>query len=405
MREQVPSGRKEGPSTREARLNFVRPSVVGIDLPARPLRIAIVAPVGRTVPFPGYAPLELVVDGLARGLHELGHEVRLFAAEDSTCPVPRHPGLGNASSEEIGSRTGELRYVLDAYEHLGGYDIIHDHTLIGPGLARAYPDRTVVTTNHGPWDRELTPIFRHLSAWVPIICVSHSQASQTDIPIAGVSHHGIDVGAVSLGLGNSGSLLFMGRMSPDKGPHIAAQVARRLGLPLVLAGRVTTPQEQEYFDSRVRPLLGGEVEFVGEASGCEKRELLSRSIALLNPVQWEEPFGLVMVEAMAAGTPVVAFDRGSVPEVVSHGVSGFVCRDEDSLVEALKAVGDLDRTAVRRWSLDRFSYRRMAESHVHLYRTILEKKQWAQSPAVRRSGQEWLSLAGPGSVEEGPLPS
>ena len=163
-------------------------------------------------------------------------------------------------------------------------------------------------------------------------------------------------------------------MSPDKGAHRAVRVARATGLPLLLAAKMREPEEREYFERRVRPLLGDGVEFVGEVGGVDKLELLGEARALLMPIRWPEPFGMVMVEALACGTPVIAFPEGAAPEVVEHGRTGFLCGDEPEMVAAVRRLDELDRAACRRSVVERFSARRMAAQHVSVYRSVLEER-------------------------------
>jgi glycosyltransferase involved in cell wall biosynthesis len=228
-----------------------------------------------------------------------------------------------------------------------------------------------VTTNHGPFNDALNPIYRALCD-VPVIAISHSQASTANgVRIAAVIHHGIDVAAVPEGRGRGGFASFLGRMSPDKGPREAVRIARSAGVPLRIAAKLREPAEQQYFEAEVKPLLGGGIEYVGELGEKDKLELVGDSFTLLNPMQWPEPFGLVMIEALAAGTPVVATPAGSAPEIVDDGVTGYLRRDRAALAEALVAAADLDRTACRGAAVARFDTDRMIGEHVQLYADLI----------------------------------
>jgi glycosyltransferase involved in cell wall biosynthesis len=245
----------------------------------------------------------------------------------------------------------------------------------------------VVTTNHGPFDDVLNPIYRALRD-VPVIAISHSQASTADgARIAAVIHHGIDVAAVPEGRGRGGFAGFLGRMSPDKGPREAALIARAAGVPLKMAAKLREPAEREYFDAEVKPLLCSDVEYVGELGEQDKLELVGNSFALLNPIQWPEPFGLVMIEALAAGTPVVSTPAGSAPEIVDDGVTGYLRNGC-----ALLAAADLDRAACRAAAESRFATERMVREHVQLYTDLIRcDRGWARPrivdhPASRREG-------------------
>ncbi len=336
------------------------------------MRIALIAPPWVPVPPPLYGGTEVVVDRLARGFHEAGHEVLLFTTGDSTCPVPRQWVLERSEHLRMGAVVPELRHVVHGYEAARGFDIVHDHTLAGPVYAERFPDLAVVTTNHGPFNDELLDVYRVIAPSVSIIAISHSQASHAQgLPIARVIHHGIDVAEFPIGDGDGGYFLFLGRMAPDKGARRAARIARQAGVRLLIAAKMREPLEYEYFDNQVRPLLGPDVEYVGEVGGDEKMELLSGARALLNPIRWVEPFGLVMIEALACGTPVLTYRQGAAPEIVDDGVTGFLCDVHDEMAEAIHRVDELDRKACRRAVEERFSTDRMVADHLDLFESLL----------------------------------
>jgi len=337
------------------------------------MRIAVVAPPWVPVPPPAYGGTEAVLDNLARGLIDAGHDVLLFATGDSTCEAPTRWVLERAADTVATGSATELRHVVNAYEAIldWGADVVHDHTLVGPVYAQRF-DLPVVTTNHGPFDGELGDLYRAIGASVPVVAISaHHAASAKGIPIAAVIHHGVDVDAFPLGTGHGGYALFLGRMSPDKGVHVAARVARAAGVPLRIAAKMREPAEHVYFTDQVAPLLGGDVEYVGEVGGTEKLDLIAGASCLLNPLAWPEPFGMVMVEALACGTPVVATPCGSVPELVTDGVTGIVRADEHDLVTALRQIGDIDRGRCRKEAAERFSSERMVADHLALYEEVV----------------------------------
>jgi glycosyltransferase involved in cell wall biosynthesis len=207
---------------------------------------------------------------------------------------------------------------------------------------------------------------------VPVVAISHHQAGTAGaIPIAAVIHHGVDVDAIPAGAGDGGFALFLGRMNPDKGVHTAVEVARRASTPLVIAAKMREPAEREYFEAFVRPLLGEGAAYAGEVDTETKRKLLAEARCLLNPIAWPEPFGMVVVESLAAGTPVVATPLGAIPELVDDGVTGFLRTSLDDLAAAVDEAGTLDRAACRRAAETRFSHRRMAADHVALYERLL----------------------------------
>ncbi|HJR26141.1 MAG TPA: glycosyltransferase, partial [Acidimicrobiales bacterium] len=299
------------------------------------MRVAVIAPPWVPVPPQGYGGTELVLDTLCRELVRQGHDVLLCATADSRCPVERRWTYGEALGIAAIAPGPELRHALDAHEAIRswGADIVHDHTLSGPHLAVGREGPPVITTNHGPFDGDLAALYRRLADRVPVLAISHHQAATAgDIPIAAVIHHGIDVAGVPIGSGAAGHVLFLGRMSPDKGVHVAIEVARGAGVPLKIAAKMSEKDEREYFDACVRPLLGGgDVEYLGEVGGSAKRALLADALCLLNPIRWPEPFGMVMVEALAVGTPVLATPCGAAPEIVDDGVTGFLRSDVASL--------------------------------------------------------------------------
>jgi glycosyltransferase involved in cell wall biosynthesis len=356
-----------------------RPGLVRTTTPARPddrdhpLRVAIIAPPWVPVPPPAYGGTEAVLDCLARGMDAAGHEVLLFTTGDSTCPVPSKWIRDAAAGTVNASAATELHHVVHAYRAVQewGADIVHDHTLTGPIYAREL-DVPVVTTNHGPFAGELGDYYRAIAGRVPIIAISHHHArSAGDLRVAAVIHHGLDVDAVPVGSGDGGYALFLGRMNADKGVHTAIEIARRAGVPLKIAAKLREPAELEYFETRVKPLLGGDIEYVGEVGGALKQDLIGRAMCLLNPIAWPEPFGMVMIEALAAGTPVVATAHGSVPEIVIDGVTGFIRDDLDELVEAVQSLHLLDRATCRRDAVVRFSTERMVAEHVEAYRAVI----------------------------------
>jgi glycosyltransferase involved in cell wall biosynthesis len=334
------------------------------------MRIAVIAPPWVPVPPPAYGGTERVLDDLCRALAGDGHDVLLFATGDSTCPVERAWTYEIARGTEHASPAAELRHVIDAYDTVRAWsaDVVHDHTMSGPFYAERHPELNVVTTNHGPFDGDLGPLYRKLAGRVPIIAISqHQAATARATPIAAVIHHGLDVDRFPFGTGRGGHALFLGRMSPDKGIHTAIHVAHAAGIPLRIAAKMREKNEYEYFTQRIKPLLGGNVEYLGEVGGDAKAVLLADAACLLNPIAWPEPFGMVMIEALACGTPVVATPCGAAPEIVDDGVTGFLRSDPDSLITALDQVAGLDRRAARAAAETRFSAQRMATEHAQVY--------------------------------------
>jgi len=338
------------------------------------MRIGLIAPPWVPVPPPTYGGTEVVVDNLARGLQELGHDVRLFTVGDSTCPVPRDY-LYPTAVQPIGTSVEEAAHVLAAYEALTDVDLIHDHTVLGPLLAPHIASRRapVVTTHHGAFTAENRRIFAQIATHAFVVAISHDQASHApDVPVAAVIHHGIDLDVYRPGAGDGGYLLFVGRMSPDKGVDLAVRAARASGRPLVLAAKIREPAERDYFEREIQPMLGADDDLWIEPPLTKRLELMHGAVALLNPITWPEPFGLVMAEALASGTPVLAFPYGAAPEIVDDGRTGFLCRDEADLVNAIGKVEEIDRADCRAAAEQRFSIQRMAREHDRLYRRVLD---------------------------------
>jgi len=339
------------------------------------MRIGLIAPPWIPVPPPGYGGTEEVIDNLARGLAALGHDVVLFTVGESTCPVPRQ-WLYASPAEPMGDRFKESAHVLAAYQALAGaVDIIHDHTDLGPVLAARHgiARPPVVTTIHGQVTgnrRRLARAARHAS----VVAISRAHArSFGPIPVAAVIHHGIDLDVHRPGPGTGGYLLFTGRMSADKGVHRAVRVARRAGWPLVIAARIGDPGERAYFEEQVRPLLGPDDDLLAEQPLAARVDLMGHAAALLNPITWPEPFGLVMAEALATATPALAFPRGAAPEIIDHGRTGYLCHGEDEMTAAVARLPQISRRHCRAAAEQRFSQARMAADYDRLYRAILER--------------------------------
>jgi glycosyltransferase involved in cell wall biosynthesis len=336
------------------------------------MKVGLVAPPWLPVPPPSYGGTEVVIDTLARGLTKAGHDVQVFTTGDSEVPVPIGFVRERAADTQMGHGGVELGHLAEAYEALADYDIIHDHTLAGPLWALAHGRRPVVTTCHGPMLDDYRRIYRAYAPRIPVIAISHDQSERApDVPVAKVIHHGVDPLRFPVGDGDGGYLLFLGRMTPGKGAHEAIRIAREAGQPLKLAAKMRQPEEWDYFRARVRPLLGGEVEYLGEVGYDDKLELLGAARALLNPIRWPEPFGLVMIEAMACGTPVLALRSGAAPEIVGHGVTGFVCADHGQLLDAVGRIDELRRRDCRAAVAGYFSSERMVADHIGFYEEVL----------------------------------
>ena len=341
------------------------------------MRIGLIATPWVPVPPPRYGGTEAVIDNLARGLRDAGHEVELFTVGESTCDVTRS-WLFKECMEPMHDSIIESLHVEAAYRALADsdVDVIHDHTVVGPllGSHAAPPGVPVVTTVHGRFDDVSRQVYARMPGRVSVVAISHPhRASAPEVAVETVIPHGIDTGRYVQGPGGGGYLAFVGRMSPDKGVHRAIEVARRSGMPLVVMVKMRAPEEHQYFRDVVEPMLGSDVELLLEPDEAHRIDLVGRAEALINPIMWPEPFGLVMAEALACGTPVVASPNGAAQEIVEPGVTGFLESDVDGLVEAVGRVGELDRDVCRAAAERRFSMHRMVDDHVRLYRRLIDR--------------------------------
>ncbi len=345
------------------------------------MKIGVIAPPWVAVPPPLYGGTEVVIDHLCRGFANVGHDVRLFTTGDSTCAVERR-WLHRDAIGTNGSMLDELGHVQAAYAELADCDVIHDHTLLGPLWAHTRRTPPVVTTVHGEFTPELTELYRSVAKQAWVVAISHHQRSSAPtVPVAAVIHHGIDVERFPIGQGDGGYVVFLGRMHPNKGVDRAIHIARAAGKTILIAAKMWEPAERSYFTETVEPLLGTDAVYLGEVGGQDKHDLLAGAEALVNPIRWPEPFGLVMIESLMAGTPVLAFAEGAAPEIIDHGRTGFICRDHDDMVDRLGEVTALDRATCRADVAARFSMQHMVDEHLALYRRLVTGRQQVPMPA------------------------
>jgi glycosyltransferase involved in cell wall biosynthesis len=338
------------------------------------MRIAQVAPLYESVPPKLYGGTERVVSWLTEELVGQGHQVTLFASGDSVtaarlvADTPRSLRLDTACIDAVAHHVRQLERV---FEMAGEFDVMHFHTdYMHYPLSRRL-GRPRLTTLHGRLDLpDLVPLYRAF-ADEPVVSISDAQRRPLPwIRWLATVYHGLPPGLLAPGPGGGGYLAFLGRLSPEKAPHAAVAVARGAGLPLKIAAKLEDV-DRPYFERALRPLLGQPgVEWVGEIGQADKAAFLGRARALLFTIDWEEPFGLVMIEAMACGTPVVALRRGSVPEIMGQGVTGFVVDTIDEAVAAVARTEAFDRAACRRAFEARFTAPRMAADYVRLYEAL-----------------------------------
>jgi glycosyltransferase involved in cell wall biosynthesis len=342
------------------------------------LRIAILSPMWFPVPPTGYGGIELIVSLLADGLVDAGHEVTLFASGDSLTKAHLSYIYEQAPSELIGRSLPEIRHALACYERADEFDVINDHSGI-PAAALAGAIQTpVLHTVHGPLDtheaQHAYAAIAEVSPGVGLISISENQRRpMPDLPWVATVPNAIDLSLYPSKPHKGDYLLFLGRFSPDKGAHRAIAVAMELGLPLKMAGKNREPKEREYFREFVEPHVGhGGIEYLGEVTHGEKVELLQDARATLFPIEWEEPFGLVMVESMACGTPVIATRHGAVPEVIEDGVSGIIVENYREMAAALEQADALDPNECRRFVEERFAPERMVRDYENAYRAAID---------------------------------
>jgi glycosyltransferase involved in cell wall biosynthesis len=338
------------------------------------MRIAIFSPAWFPVPPDRYGGIESIVCLLAEGLAAAGADVTLFASGDSTADVPLVSAHERAPSERIGQSFWELQHALPCLERAREFDVIHDHSgLLGLTLF-GLNGCPLLHTVHGPLTGEPGMMYERICRLLPSAgLVSLTLSQRKPLPalnwVANVNN-GLDVSCFPFDRRPEDFLLFLGRMSPDKGAHHAIAAARQAGLPLKIAAKCREPGEIEYFNRFVEPHLDSDIEYVGEVTHAERCELLRRASALLVPIQWEEPFGLTMIEAMACGTPVVAFRRGSVSEILQHGRTGFIVDGLEEMVRALAFTGTLDPNLLRAEATSRFSVEAMVDGYLDAYEAV-----------------------------------
>ena len=353
------------------------------------MRIAQVAPLYESVPPKCYGGTERIVSGVTEELVRRGHKVALFASGDSTTAAnlipccPQGLRLDRRVRNQMAYTVIELGMVSD---RAGEFDIIHNHIdYFGFPLSRL-TQTPVITTLHGRLDLpELQDVYREFPE-VPLVSISEAQ--RRPLPHASwlsTVYNGIDLRHFTLRERRGSYLAFLGRISPEKCADRAIAIAHAVGIPLRIAAKID-PVDQEYFNEKIEPLLTDPlVEFVGEIDEAQKDDFLGNALAYLFPINWPEPFGITMIEAMACGTPVIAMRHGSVPEVVADGTTGFICRSMGEMIASVGKVDRLNRRVCRTHAAERFSVERMVDGYEAAYRRVLE------APAAHWAGKEELA--------------
>ncbi|NUX56353.1 glycosyltransferase family 4 protein [Paraburkholderia youngii] len=343
------------------------------------MRIAQIAPLYESVPPFAYGATERVVSYLTEELVARGHDVTLYASADSTTAarlVPICPRGLWRDTNVWDTQTHHVRQFARVIRDADQFDVVHFH---GEPLhftwAERLPCRTLTTLHGRLLLHDHGPLFREF-ARVPVVSISASQ--RRPVPWAnwqGTVHHGLPQDEFSFQPISGSYLLFLGRMMPEKRPDLAIEIARRSGLPLKIAAKIH-PGERDYFRERIDPLLRRSTtftEYLGEVGGLARRRLIENACALLLPIEWDEPFGMVMIEAMACGTPVIAFRRGAVPELIEDGVSGLIVDNVDAAVQAVARIDGIGRDACRRAFERRFTAARMTDDYLTIYDALLAR--------------------------------
>ncbi|GIW61480.1 MAG: glycosyl transferase [Patescibacteria group bacterium] len=346
---------------------------------AKKLKIAMIAPITERVPPKKYGGIERVVHALTEELVRRGHSVTLFATGDSITSAkleyvyPR--ALREAKIKELhGFHEWTIYHILSAYMQQQKFDIIHDHNSLWGLLPAQFAKTPTVITLHGP----ITPNNRRLYEKVTtpyLVAISKSQSQHVpSIKITDTIYNGLPLENHPFGKTHKGYLLFVGRISMEKGTHYAIDVASDLHLPLIIAAKLDEV-DREYFKEYIEPRINGEqIRWIGEVDEVERNKLMSGAMALLHPVTWREPFGLTLIEAMACGTPVVAFNKGSIPEIVIDGKTGFVVKDVEEMILAIAKISQIDRRECRKHVLQHFTATKMSDNYEQLYLRILERR-------------------------------
>ncbi len=342
------------------------------------MHIAQIAPLTEAIPPKLYGGTERVVSWLTEELIALGHEVTLFASGDSVTSARLEAVWPRALRLDGSVRDPNALHMLmleQVYRRAAEFDFMHFHLDYYPFSLFARQPTPFVTTLHGRLDLpEHQPVFDAFSH-VPVVSISHAQ--RRPLPQANwqrTVHHGLPDRLLVPQPIKPSYFAFLGRIAPEKGIDRAIRIAEHCGVPLKVAAKVDRA-DRDYYDERIRPMIAAaaNVEYIGEINDAEKPAFLSGAFALLVPIDWPEPFGLVMIEAMACGTPVIAFNRGSAPEVVDDGISGFIVEDENGAIGAVDRLGHLSRDKIRRQFEQRFTARRMAQDYLSVYRSMMDE--------------------------------
>jgi glycosyltransferase involved in cell wall biosynthesis len=334
------------------------------------IRIAVLSPVSWRTPPRHYGPWESVVSLLTEELVRMGLDVTLFATGDSQTSGNLITVVPRSYSEDssVNPKVAECLHISEAFERSADFDLIHNHFDFLPLTYSRLVQTPVVTTIHGFSSPSIIPVYKKYNDRAHYVAISNADKSP-ELKYAATIHHGIDVGQFPFSGARGEYLLFFGRIHPEKGVREAIEVAKRVGIRLVIAGII---QDQDYYATQVEPYVDGtSVDYLGSVGPDRRADVLGRAMALLHLISFDEPFGLSLVESMACGTPVIAFDRGSMPEIIRHGETGYIVDDIQEATEAVAAISSIDRSNCRADVEQRFTDTRMARDYVRVYEKIL----------------------------------
>lgn len=348
------------------------------------MRIAQIAPIVESVPPKKYGGTERVISVLTEELVRRGHDVTLFATGDSRTSarlVSTYPYALRQDFPEpsIQRSIWGHRHVATAYAMQEQFDIIHDHTSwLSAGMANM-STKPVVMTLHNALTPEVIALLR-LADKPYLVSISESQRKKAlDLNYIATINNGLPMRHYPFSTSHDGYLLFVGRFCEEKGPHFAIEVAKRLNLPLILAAKLEEGASRMYFEKYIKPHLSDTIRWVGEVDENQRNILFSRALCSLHPVTWPEPFGLTLIESMACGTPVIAFNQGAIPEVIQQGRTGYIVNDVDEMTDFVKRISTINRRECRTYALKNFSVDLMVESYELVYEAILGTSQFHHS--------------------------
>jgi len=334
------------------------------------MHIAMLAPIAWRTPPRHYGPWESVASLLTEGLVARGHDVTLFATGDSLTSGKLHAVCPRGYEEDrsLIPKVWECLHISELFEHGDGYDIIHNHFDYLPLTYSGLTSTPLVTTIHGFSSPGILPVYKKYNDTAFYVSISDADRSP-DLDYIATIHHGIDIQLFDFQSAPDDTLLFFGRIHNDKGARQAIEIAKASSKKLILAGII---QDQAYFDHYVAPHIDDDtVTYVGSVAPAARNRLLGNACALLHPIQFDEPFGLSVIESMACGTPVIAFDRGSMPELIGNGKHGFLVNTVDEAINAVDHISEIDRADCRRHVDRHFTVKRMVQEYIHVYERIL----------------------------------